>query len=129
MKLRPKHYAISLYESLQGVSKKEIETILRNFVVLLYKNADIKFFNEIINEFTHYYNKVNNISDITVTTAFELSKDDMILVETIVKDILNKNIASNFKQDKNVLGGFVVKSEDVRIDASVKGQLESLHNS
>jgi len=123
-KLSNKQYATALYEATTEVAGKDLEQVIKNFVALLYKKHKLRQASNIIKEFVKYAKRKEGIMDIEITTARKL---DPKTVEEI-KKIFGKNTESIEKQDKNILGGVIIKTEDVIFDGSLKTQLNKLKN-
>ena len=123
-KLSNKQYAIALYESTSGIDEKDLKQVIENFVALLHKNHKMRQSNNIIKEFIKYAKKENGIMDIEITTAHKM--DEKTIEE--IKNIFGKNTESVEKQNKDILGGVIIKTENVIFDGSVKTQLNKLKN-
>ena len=62
--------------------------------------------------------------DVTITSAFELSTDEIALLEKKLKTkYANKTIRIETAVDQSLIGGFEIRSSDTVIDATVKGRL------
>ena len=107
-----------VFSSFQEVSKK--------FVQLLTKNRREMLLPLIAEEFIAKVKEVRGIIPVTLTSAKKL--DDS--VKKAILDKLNKavkgDIELNEKVDEELIGGFVVRMGDTRIDASVSHQLSEL---
>jgi F-type H+-transporting ATPase subunit delta len=126
MKITPKQYAVSLYESTKGVDKLESGRRVGNFVNILRKNNDLSLITKIIEQYYKHYRKEKNISKIEIASNEKLSS------ETLNKIIqkFSKQIEIEEKIDKSLVGGVVLKIDDnILIDGSVKRKLEDLRGS
>lgn len=123
MRITPKQYAISLYESTKNVDKVEIEKRIEKFVEILKKNNDLFLIAKIIEKYYEHYRNDKQISKIEITSN-----------EKIDSEILNKIIQKFKKQieieesiDESLIGGIIVRINDnLLIDGSVKKKLENL---
>lgn len=61
-----------------------------------------------------------------VTTATSLNTQEQKQVQEVLANYFKKKLKLSFKEDKTILGGMVVKQEDLCIDGSILGQLEAL---
>lgn len=123
MKITPKQYAVSLYESTKGVDKLKSEQRVGSFVEILKKNNDLSLAAKIIEQYYKHYRKEKNISKI------EIASNDKLSSETLNKIIqkFNKQIEIEEKIDKSLIGGVVIKIDgNILIDGSVKRKLEDL---
>ena len=64
--------------------------------------------------------------DVDVTTALELSADELENVRAKVSSALGKNAKVKQLVDPSILGGLVVRVQDKIIDASVRYQLQAM---
>ena len=123
MKITPKQYAISLYESTKNVDQVEIDKRIKRFIDILKKNNDLSLVDKIINKFHECYREERNISKIEITSGAKI--DSEILNKIIHK--FNNQIEVEEKIDKSLIGGMVIKiNNDILIDGSVKRKLEEL---
>ena len=122
MKRSNKQYAQALYTATGDTSGKDLERVIKNFVLLLHKNRKIKQVENIITEFIKYAKKQEGIIDIEITSARKLDKTTL----EKIKEIFGKKTISTEKENKGMLGGIIIKTEDVIFDGSVKTQLTKL---
>ena len=123
MKITPKQYAVSLYETTKNVDNFKINKRIENFVDILKKNNDLSLSGKIINEYNKYHRNLRGISKIEITSSDKL--DSKILNKIIQK--FKNQIEVEEKIDASLIGGIVVKIDnDILIDGSVKRKLEDL---
>jgi ATP synthase F1 delta subunit len=114
-----KQYAQALYEVATGLTGKNLEQALENFVLLLSRDRKLKQANNIIKEFVDYADKLAGIVKIEVTTAEKISEE---LIEKIKKHFGAKVLAET-KIDPSILGGIKIFMGDKILDASLSTQL------
>jgi len=117
-----KQLAIALYEATQDLSENDLKKVVSNFVLLLVKIHKFKQANNIITEFTRYAKKQEGIMDIEITSARKLDSE---VIENI-KKIFGDQTVSIEKTNPDILGGVIIKTEEVIFDASLKTQLIKL---
>ncbi|MBN2376603.1 MAG: ATP synthase F1 subunit delta [Sedimentisphaerales bacterium] len=61
----------------------------------------------------------------TITTAVELAQDEQVQLAEQISRALNKEVILQAKVDESIIGGMVLKVEDLRFDATVKRKLEN----
>ena len=123
MKITPKQYAVSLYDSTQNVDDAELGKRISNFVNILKKNNDLSLSCKIIEYYFKYRREQKNISKVEITSCDKL---DTEVTNDIIKKF-NKQIEIEEKIDKTLLGGIIIKIDDnTLIDGSVKRKLENL---
>ncbi len=127
MKIIPKQYAESLYQSVQNKKDSQIKSAIENFVKLLIVNNDIAKADKIIEQFKKIWNKEEAVVEAEVVSARELDKAIVKLLKGYIAELSGAGkVDLKQKVDKNILGGVVVKYGDKVLDASLKTQLEEL---
>ena len=123
MKITPKQYAISLYETTKNVDKFRAGERIKNFVNILKKNNDLSLANKIKDEYNKYYRNQKNISKIEIASNAKLSSETL---NKIIQKFKNQ-IEVEEKIDKSLINGVVIKiNDDILIDGSVKRKLDNL---
>jgi len=117
-----KQYAKILYGLTTGVKEKDLTEYINVFVNLLKKEQKIKHIDKIIKEFVDLSKKEQGIEKIEIITASKVSGEIVKKIEKIFGD----KTESTEKLDKNILGGFIIKTENKILDASLKTQLKQL---
>lgn len=125
MKITPKQYAISLYESTQNTDKAEILQRISNFIDILKKNNDLSQINKIIQYYHEHYRKIKKITKIEITSSKKLSSG---MISKILQKF-NKQIEMEEKIDPRLMGGIVIKINDnTLIDGSIRKKLNDLRD-
>ena len=130
MKIKPKQYAVALYEAVKDEPKENMRGILDNFVKTLVKNNALRFAPQIIDYFVKYANRTEGIADLKIKSA-EPIKDELIerikkaAPEILGKDFKKINIQQEVKQ--GLMGGFVLECDDIIFDASIKNKFQTLN--
>ncbi|MEK7189925.1 MAG: ATP synthase F1 subunit delta [Patescibacteria group bacterium] len=119
-----KQYAQALHEVTIGLTGKNLEQVLENFVLLLARDRKLKQANNIIKEFIDYADKLAGIVKIEITTAEKISGE---LLEKIKKHFGTK-VSAESKIDHSILGGVKILAGDKIFDASLSTQLLKFKN-
>ncbi len=123
-----KQYAIALYDSLENEDNRdEVKKIVKNFTGLVMNNNDLLKFDDIIDEFNKIWFKKQGIVNVKIVSARKLSYNIFeMLNNEIIK--LSKAKKLNIKNliDKNILGGVIIKFNNIIIDYSLNGRLQKL---
>lgn len=129
MKISPKQYALSLYESVKDKSEKEIKQIVGDFVKILIEDGNVSKFEKIMAEFNAIWNREQGIVEAEIISANELDKETRELLEEYIGKLSGaKKVEIKEKQDKGLLGGVVLKYGDKIFDGSLKAKLNLLKN-
>ncbi|MCK5122692.1 MAG: ATP synthase F1 subunit delta [Candidatus Pacebacteria bacterium] len=123
MKITPKQYAISLYETTKNVDEFKMEKRIKNFVSILKKNNDLSLADKIKDEYNKHHRNQKNISKIEIISSNKLDSE---ILNRIIQKFENQ-IEVEEKIDESLINGIVIKiNDDVLIDGSVKRKLEDL---
>jgi F-type H+-transporting ATPase subunit delta len=121
----PKLYAEALFEITKNVSDEEkLKSIISDFARMIVRDQRQQSISEIVAEFEHLQKKNAGIVQAEITTAFALSDE---LKNNIVKN-LGEKIEITERVDALILGGIIVKTNDIILDGSLKTQLTKLKN-
>lgn len=130
MKIKPKQYARALFELTKDKNKTEVKETIANFAKFLFKNNDAFKLDKILQEFTILCNKELLILDAEISSAHQLSREtEELLKEYLKKESTAKEIKTDLKVNKNILGGVIIKYGDKIFDASIKNRLNKLKQS
>jgi F-type H+-transporting ATPase subunit delta len=123
MKITPKQYAISLYETTKNARKDEAEEMVKNFVKLLRLDNNMSKADKIIEEYYKYYRQQKGISKLKVTGSENIAPE---VINSIVKHFANQ-VELEEEIDESLIGGITLEiDDDTLIDGSVRGKLEKL---
>jgi F-type H+-transporting ATPase subunit delta len=106
---------------------KDFSVSSQNLIRLVIKHGRENQLKNIAQEFINKVEDVNGVQRITLTTATQLSKEnlDQILRSTnLVKEGSNFDLNLNVKPD--ILGGYILRVGDQQVDASVKTKLNQV---
>ena len=97
-----------------------------NFLKLLLEYGRVDVLPEISDRFDALKAEVENMVDVTVTSATALSDGQMKEIEAALKSRLGRDISLSTEIDEDLIGGAVIRAGDVVIDGSVRARLEGL---
>lgn len=115
----------SLVDELFG---SEISQILLNFLKLLIDKRREKFLEAIANSFMELVNKENELLEVKVKSAFELSATNKTRLKNKLEQLTSKEVAMDIEIDSDLIGGLVLKIGDRVVDGSLVKQLEVMKN-
>jgi len=127
MKISPRQYALSLYDSIDGQTDKEAKATLKNFVALLGEKRDLNKANSIIEAFIEIWDEKHGETAAQLVSARELKP----AVRTAMIDYLKertgaKKINLEEKIDHKLIGGFILRYGSQVLDGSLKTSLAAL---
>ena len=99
-----------------------------NFLKVLGGAKRLSLLPAIRSEYVRLLAEKDSSSEIEVTSAYELTEEQMDSITKRLEKRYSKNIVVRSKLDPNLIGGFSVKCGDEVIDLSIKGRLNKLIN-
>ena len=108
----------------QSVSEEQ-----RNFLMILADNRRLALLPEIATLFNSFRAELERTIDINVSSAFELTAEQQQKLAEALSRKLDRNVQIEAAVDKSLIGGLVVRTGDLVIDASVRGKLTKLAES
>ena len=125
MRLNSKQFAQALYEAVSQVKPAEQEKVLDRFVKVLAEEGALNLWSEIEKELLLLFNKASGKEAAELVTAREEVRINAGLVETL-NLAAKKKLEISRTTDEELIGGVVLKTDDLIFDASVKTQLSKL---
>lgn len=98
----------------------------KNFLRLLAENKRLAALPEIYSQFAKLKADQEKSLDVEVTTAFELQDEQQEKLAQALKTKLGREVTLTSQVDKSILGGVVVRTDDLVIDGSVRARLAKL---
>ena len=98
----------------------------RNFIKLLAENKRLPVLPEISVLFDRLKAEQQKSVQIHVTSAFKLTQEQQTKLAQAIGKKLDREVEISAEIDKALIGGVVVRTEDIVIDGSVRGKLHKL---
>lgn len=115
---------------LQAVLEKSgFSTTVKNFFSLLLEKNRMGALSGIAQYYEKLWDEASNIARARIVTARPLKEQARSALEKALEELTSKKIKSEIEEDASLIGGVVVKIEDVVLDGSVRAQLEGLKES
>jgi F-type H+-transporting ATPase subunit delta len=106
--------------------KMGLSAAVRNFICLVVDHRRTEILREMVQAFTGELNKRLGIEEAEVTSARELSTAEKKELTTVLERRTGKKIEARFQEDKELLGGAIVRLGSTIYDGSVREQLNRL---
>lgn len=115
-------------DKLQLVEKalEGVDPLVVNLARLLLRRNRTALGPQVAEAFEELLDAAKGVSHATVTSAVELSSDDLQSVEKRLKELTGGNVVVETAVDESILGGLVVRIGDRLIDGSTKSKLQAL---
>lgn len=119
-----RHYLMDFVDVISHTLKLQKE--FSSFLKVLIENNRLNLLEDIARCYKTLWNKKHHICNIDVYAAIKLSQQEMLEAEESIKRFFSEKLNINYKVDESLLGGILVQSEGILIDASVKNHLKTL---
>ena len=114
--------------ALEDLLADRVSKPVQNLVHLMLRRGRIEDVPRVAAEFRRLDDERQGIVHATVTSASELTQDEIRELTTRLERSSGGRIALEVEVDPSLLGGLVVRVGDRLIDGSVRGRLERLRN-
>ena len=115
-----------LVELVAGVCGDALDANARAFLDLLAENGRLDYLPEIATRFEELKAEDQNVADVEVTSAVELSDAQRERLAVALRKRLHRDVRLHCHVDPALIGGAVVRSGDMLIDGSIASRLERL---
>jgi F-type H+-transporting ATPase subunit delta len=102
------------------------DELVRNFVLLLAEKGRAGDVREVAAEFEALVAEEDKVLDVELTTAHELSDGDFQEILAGIEAKSGRKVQATRSVDPDLIGGIILQAGSLRLDASVRGNLERL---
>lgn len=124
----PRIDADRLVQLMLDICGGRINDTAESFVRLLVENGKLSLMPEVEAVFSALKSEAGGAVDGTLLAAYPVNAKFEQAIAGAMQKKLNREVNFTTEEDKSLLGGVIVRVGDMVIDASVKGQIESLAN-
>ncbi|MCM1265832.1 MAG: ATP synthase F1 subunit delta [Candidatus Gastranaerophilales bacterium] len=114
-----KNVLVKLFEN-------KTDKLVLNFLQLLVDKDRFSMLESISKEYRNEINKLNNLLNINVTSAIDLTNSDKAMIKVKLANILKKDIELEWSVNSDIIGGLVFEVGDNIIDNSLRHKLQEL---
>ena len=108
-------------------SGSEKGDVLDRFMMMVIKNNREDCMRNIILAYENIYRQANNIAQVEIITAAELSDAELGKIKNLVQEHENgKTLEFSHSIDPDIIGGFVIRIDSSLLDASIKNEFKKL---
>lgn len=104
----------------------KVPEYVMSFTELLCENGRIKLFGECVAEYERMYRAVSLVSTAKVTSAVEMTDEEKEKLIKKLEKLCGHTVTAEYETDENVIGGLVVRMDDILIDGSVETKLKQI---
>jgi len=124
----PRIDADRLVQLMLDICGGRINDTAESFVRLLVENGKLSLMPEVEAVFSALKSEAGGAVNGTLLAAYPVNAKFEQAIAGAMQKKLNREVNFTTEEDKSLLGGVIVRVGDMVIDASVKGQIESLAN-
>ena len=117
-----------LYQFIVDICGDALSQTGKRFIKILVNAERIGLAAEIYTLYEQKRAAAESISEVDVITAYALEQDQINTISEAISKRLGKKIDINTEEDKELIGGVVIRAGDSVIDASLRGRLKELNN-
>jgi len=99
-----------------------------NFVRTLAENGRLPLLPAIASLYQELSDEAQNIVDVTVRSAFDVSAEQADSIKKALAEKLGKTVTVKTEVDETLVGGVIIRAGDLVIDGSVKNRINQLAN-
>jgi F-type H+-transporting ATPase subunit delta len=104
----------------------DIESIVKNFLVILLKHSRAAILPEIVLLYQQLLNNSKNTKMVKITSAKILRAEERKWIEQYLEDDLQQKITVEYSENQLIIGGIIIQYDSVVRDCSIVGALEKI---
>ena len=116
----------ALAASFNAVCGDQLDEPAQNLIKVMAENGRLRVLPDVLEQFEHLRALSEATAEVEVTSATELSNEQLAKITAAMEKRLSRKVKLNCKIDKSVMAGVIIRSGDMVIDGSVRGRLERL---
>lgn len=113
-------------QAMISVCEEQMDDSAQNFIVLLAENQRLALLPKISEQFEQLKASQQKSVDVNVTTAFDLGEQQQQKLTQALSSKLGREVSLTAEIDKSIIGGVIVRTEDMVIDGSIRARLAKL---
>jgi F-type H+-transporting ATPase subunit delta len=113
-------------EAMINVCEEQMDDTAKNFMVLLAENQRLALLPKISEQFDQLKASQQQSVEVNVTTAFDLGEQQQQKLTQALSSKLGREVSLTTEIDKSIIGGVIVRTEDMVIDGSIRARLAKL---
>jgi len=104
----------------------QLDAYGQNLIRVMAENKRLIALPDVLALFIQYRAEKESIIDVDVTSASELSQEQLAKITTALEKRLSRKVILNCKIDKSVMAGVIIRAGDMVIDGSISARLQRL---
>jgi F-type H+-transporting ATPase subunit delta len=108
------------------IFKNKIQDMTLKFMTIIARNGREQIIKDIADQFLVIYKKHMNILPVTLTSAVKLDAEIREKIISIISDRQDVTVELTEAIDEELIGGFLLESDNLQYDASLQRQIKDL---
>lgn len=124
----PKLSSEQLFQFITDIGGDKFSQTGKNFIRILIDAERIVLATKVFELFEQKRAAAEGMSDVDVVSAYPLDDAQVNGISESISKRLGKKIEVNTEEDKDLIGGVIIRAGDSVIDASLRGRLKELNS-
>jgi len=122
----PSQTAQQRAENLAALIGDSLPASVVNLLMIMADNGRLSLLPEVATLFEQFKQAVESTVTVVVTSAYPLSDDETRVLSETMTSKLDRSVTLTSETDPSLLGGAIIRADDLVIDGSVRGRLDKL---
>jgi F-type H+-transporting ATPase subunit delta len=122
----PRLGKVSLQGLILDILGDSVSPAANKLVLLLIENNRLFLADEIVQQFELFKMERQNSINITIVSAYAVSKEEETKLSKVLRQKLGRDIAITTEKDTSLIGGIKIRAGDLVIDGSIRNKLARL---
>ena len=122
----PSQTAQQRAENLATLVGDSLPASVVNLLMIMADNGRLSLLPEVATLFEQFKQAVESTVTVVVTSAYPLSDDETRVLSETMTSKLDRSVTLTSETDPSLLGGAIIRADDLVIDGSVRGRLDKL---
>ena len=122
----PSQTAQQRAENLAALIGDSLPASVVNLLMIMADNGRLSLLPEVAALFEQFKQAVESTVTVVVTSAYPLSDDETRVLSETMASKLDRSVTLTSETDPSLLGGAIIRADDLVIDGSVRGRLDKL---
>jgi F-type H+-transporting ATPase subunit delta len=123
--ISPKIPTLEKQRVIEKIGDSFSQTVI-SFVLILIRNERIVYLSDVLSMFSEAYDKHFNRKKAVVTSSVQLETNQLEEIASILNSKFSSKYVIENKIKPGIVGGFIIKFDDVVIDGSILSRLETI---
>ena len=122
----PSQTAQQRAENLAALIGDSLPASVVNLLMIMADNGRLSLLPEVAALFEQFKQAVESTVTVVLTSAYPLSDDETRVLSETMTSKLDRSVTLTSETDPSLLGGAIIRADDLVIDGSVRGRLDKL---